>query len=52
MENIVVVVLYIAIPATILTIAFVAMLRKEEEEVAEDVRHENEHGPTHDPLIQ
>ncbi|MFU8802882.1 MAG: hypothetical protein ACNA8W_03640 [Bradymonadaceae bacterium] len=45
MENLIVVVLYIAIPATILTIAFVAMLRKEQDEVEEDKRHEAEHHP-------
>jgi hypothetical protein len=51
MEDIVIVVLYIAIPAMILAIAFVAMLRKEQQEISEDLRHEAEHGPTEDPLV-
>lgn len=42
MEELLVPLFYIAVPAIILMIAFVAFLRKEEEEIEEDLIHEHQ----------
>ena len=42
MEEVLIPILYVAIPAIILMLAFVAFLKKEEKEIEEDVRHEQE----------
>lgn len=36
LDNLIIVALYIAVPATILTVAFIAVLRKEEREIKEE----------------
>ena len=40
MEDLLLPLLFVAIPAIVLMIAFVAFLRKEEEEIAEDIANE------------
>ena len=42
MEELLIPLLYIAIPAIILMLAFVAFLKKEEKEIDEELRHEQE----------
>ncbi len=37
LDNMIVVALYIAVPATILAVAFIAVLRKEERQIKEDI---------------
>ncbi|MBA2660854.1 MAG: hypothetical protein H0U74_01045 [Bradymonadaceae bacterium] len=48
-DSMLIVALYIAIPATILAIAFIAILRKEEREIEEDKRHEASTPNSHTP---
>ncbi len=40
LDNMVVIALYIAVPATILAVAFIAVLRKEERQTKEDIKQE------------
>lgn len=42
MEEVLIPILYIAVPAIILMLAFVAFLRKEEKDIEEELRHEKE----------
>lgn len=40
LDNMVVIALYIAVPATILAVAFIAVLRKEERQIKEDIKQD------------
>ena len=40
LDNMVVIALYVAVPATILAVAFIAVLRKEERQTKEDLKQE------------